>query len=68
MNWFKTQKENLFEKYPDVEMRIDGFEPFYRLKYTECTKDDRGVIRFERKEKTIPKDKVISILSQLING
>jgi hypothetical protein len=72
MAWFdfvsrETKKENLFEKYPDIELHADGFDPIYRIQYTECVKE-RGSIRFERKEKIVPKDKVVRLLSELLNG
>lgn len=63
----EAKKENLFEQYPDVEMHTDAFDPVYKIKYTECTKE-RGSIRFERKEKIVPKEKIQRILSELLNG
>ena len=66
MNWF-NKKEELFNKFPDVEMVLDGFDSKYKIKYTECTKE-RGVIRFEKKEKIIDKEKVEKLLSELFNG
>lgn len=67
MGFFESKKENLFERYPDLEMHVDSFDPVYKIKYTECSME-RGSIRFERKEKIIPKDKVIRILSELLDG
>jgi hypothetical protein len=63
----EAKKENLFEKYPDVEMRLDAFDAVYKIKYTECIKE-RGAIRFERKEKIVSKEKIQKILSELLDG
>jgi hypothetical protein len=67
MSWFSVKKENLFHKYPDVELTADAFDPIYKVKYTECVKDG-GTIRFDRKEKTVPKEKVERLLAELLDG
>lgn len=63
----EAKKENLFDRYPDVELRADGFDPVYRVKYTECIKES-GQIRFERKDKIVSKEKVERLLSELLDG
>lgn len=62
-----AKKENFFEQYPDLEMHADAFDPVYKIKYTECS-NERGTIRFERKEKIVSKEKAQRILSELLNG
>lgn len=66
MRWFFA-KENLFEKYPDIEMTADPFEPNYRIKYTECIKE-RNAVRFERKEKIVPKDRLGRLISEILEN
>ena len=67
MGWFSSKKENLFHKFPDVEMIADAFDPIYKIKYTECVQE-RGTIRFDRKEKIVAKDKVENLIKELLNG
>lgn len=66
MRWFFA-KENLFEKYPDITIVADSFEPLYRVKYTECTKE-RGVVKFEKKEKKIPKQIIERLISEILEN
>jgi len=54
-----------FKKYPDIEIRADGADPVYRLKYTECVVE-RGAHRFVRHERTVPKMEIESLLADLI--
>lgn len=65
MNWLKPKKEELYDRFPDVEFKADGFDSVYRIKYTECIKERSG-IRFERKEKIISKEKINEILMELL--
>jgi len=67
MSLFKAKKENLYEKYPDIELRADAFDPVYKIKYTQCVKES-GQIKFERKDKIVPKEKVEKLLSELLDG
>lgn len=67
MSLFETKKENLFDKYPDVELRADAFDPVYKIKYTHCVKE-HGQIKFERKDKIVSKEKVERLLSELLDG
>lgn len=60
-------KENLFEKYPDITIVADAFEPKYKIKYTECKKE-RGAVSFERKEKTVPKHVLESLISEILEN
>jgi hypothetical protein len=66
MRWFFA-KENLFEKYPDIEIKADPFEPSYRIKYTECIKE-KNVVKFERKEKTVPKQALERLISEILEN
>jgi hypothetical protein len=66
MRWFLA-KENLFEKYPDIQITVDPFEPNYRIKYTECIKE-RGSVRFERKEKTVPRKSLERLISEILEN
>jgi hypothetical protein len=65
MKWF-VAKENLFEKYPDVSIVADSFEPVYVVRYTECVKE-RGTVRFERKEKKIAKESIESLIAEILS-
>ncbi|NBT57424.1 hypothetical protein EBT16_01435 [bacterium] len=66
MPWFFA-KENLFEKYPDIQITADPFEPNYNIKYTECIKENH-MVRFERKEKTIPKKSLERFISEVLEN
>lgn len=66
MRWFFA-RENLFEKYPDIQITADPFEPNYRIRYTECIKD-KNTVRFERKEKTIPKNFLEKLISEILEN
>jgi hypothetical protein len=46
--------EDVFEKYPYIEIVADPMAPQYRIRYTECVKE-QGVIRFNRHERLVPK-------------
>jgi hypothetical protein len=66
MNWFSA-KQNLFEKYPDISITADAFEPKYIIKYTECKKE-RGSVRFERKEKIVPRQMLENLISDILEN
>lgn len=66
MRWYFA-KENLFEKYPNIEIIADPFEPKYKIKYTECIKENHSV-RFERKEKTVPKKSLEGFISEVLEN
>ena len=66
MRWFFA-KENLFEKYPDIQIAVDPFEPSYIIKYTECIKE-RGSVRFERKQKTVPRKSLERLISEILEN
>jgi hypothetical protein len=66
MRWFFA-KENLFEKYPDIQITVDPFEPKYIIKYTECIKE-RGSVRFERKERTVPKQSLERLIWEILEN
>lgn len=66
MRWFFA-KENLFEKYPDIQIVADTFEPNYKIRYTECIKE-RNSVRFERKEKTVPRESLERLISEILEN
>jgi hypothetical protein len=61
---FSVKKENLFERFPDIRISIDPFEPNYNVKYTECVKE-RGAVRFEQREKIIPKEVLQRLIEEI---
>jgi hypothetical protein len=66
MRWF-VAKENLFDRYPDIQITADPFEPNYKIKYIECVKENQTV-RFERKEKTVPKKSLERFISEVLEN
>ena len=61
---FSVKKENLFERFPDIRISIDPFEPKYNVKYTECV-EDRGTVRFEQREKILPKEVLQRLIEEI---
>ena len=61
---FSAKKENLFERFPDIRISIDPFEPKYKVNYTECVQE-RGAVRFEQREKTIPKEALQRLIEEI---
>lgn len=57
----------MFEKYPDIQITVNSFEPSYKIKYTECIKE-RGSVRFERKEKTVPRRSLERLISEILEN
>jgi hypothetical protein len=66
MNWF-FEKDDIFERYPDIQITADPQEPKYRIKYTECVRE-RGSVRFEKKEKSVPRNALESFISEILNN
>lgn len=54
-----------FEKYPEVQIISDLVNQNYRIKYIECV-EERGVIRFEKREKVVSKDLLESSVAEII--
>lgn len=61
----KRTDQSVFEKYPSVEIIADGTSPQYRIKYIECVKEF-GTIRFEKKERIVPKKEFENIVLKVI--
>lgn len=57
--------EGTFEKYPNIEIVSDAFDPVYKIRYMECVRED-GVIRFVRHEKRVSKKVLEKLVSNLI--
>lgn len=56
---------DVFERYPDVLIVADSTHSAYRLKYLERIVD-QGVVRFERREKKVPREKLEIIIQEII--
>jgi len=56
----------LFDKYPSFEFATDSNDQVYRIKYIESI-EEKGVIHFIKKEKKVKKEKLNSIIFQLIS-
>lgn len=61
MNFIKGK----FEKYPDVQIISDPINQTYKVKYVECV-EERGAIRFEKREKIVSKDLLESSVGEII--
>lgn len=61
----RQSMDGTFEKYPNIEIISDAFDPMYKIRYTECVKED-GVIRFFRHERKIPRKSLENMVSNLI--
>jgi len=57
--------EGAFEKHPSVEILTDPFSPEYKIKYVECV-NERGSIRFLRREKKVAREFVESLVAELL--
>lgn len=57
--------EDLFEKYPNIEIVADPMAPQYRIKYMECVKE-QGVIRFNRHERLVSKKDMKHLILEIL--
>lgn len=58
-------EDGFFEKYPAIEIIADAYDPRYKIKYTECVREF-GTLRFERRERIVPKEKMEKIILELV--
>jgi hypothetical protein len=56
---------NTFEKYPDLQIVADSLDNLYKVKYLECVQE-RGSIRFEKKEKIVSREVIESLVNEII--
>ena len=59
--------DEVFQKYPFIEIISDLYEYKYKVKYTECVKE-KGSIRFERKQKTVPTKLIEKFISEILES
>jgi hypothetical protein len=57
--------KSIFEKYPDISISADMTKSTYSITYTECF-EEKGITRFFRKSKIVPKEKIAEKLELLI--
>lgn len=57
--------EGAFNKFLSVEVVSDPFDALYRVKYIERV-EERGAVRFEKREGVVPKSEGEDIVADLI--
>lgn len=61
----RQSMEGTFDKYPNIEIISDAFDPVYKIRYMECVREN-GLVRFVRHEKKISRKRLESLVSNLI--
>jgi hypothetical protein len=56
-----------FQRFPFLEIIADPLDPQYKIKYTECVQE-RGSIRFERREFRVPMSEMVSIIEDIMRS
>jgi len=57
--------DDIFQRFPHIEILADPLDPAYKIKCTECVKE-RGVVRFERREIRVPKYALESLIGEIL--
>lgn len=58
---------DVFERYPDVLIVADSTDSVYKIKYLERILEN-GVVRFERREKKVLREKLEIIIQEMIEN
>jgi hypothetical protein len=61
---FSAKQEDLFERFLTYAYPLTLLSQNIRVKYTECVKE-RGVVRFEQHEKTLPKESLRRLIEEI---
>jgi hypothetical protein len=59
--------DDIFEKYPSIEIVADGMDPIYKVRVMECVRDG-GLVRFEKRELRIERRRLESFVAELLGA
>jgi hypothetical protein len=57
--------DGAFGRFLSVEIVSDAFDPIYKVKFIERV-EDRGAIRFEKREGRVPRSEAEELVGELI--